>query len=98
MSNYVVVKSFKDLQDNKYQYQKGAAYPRNGINPDDDRIKELSGSNNNMGKVLIKQVEEDKPNHKYPLHTGGSWYQLSNGEKVQGKDKAYTSQQELDDQ
>ena len=25
---------------------------------------------------------------KFPKHTGGGWYELSNGEKVQGKEEA----------
>lgn len=35
------------------------------------------------------QVEEkETPTVKYPIHTGGGWYELSNGEKVQGKEEA----------
>ena len=32
----------------------------------------------------------------YPKNTGGSWYQLSNGKKAQGKTKALKLQKELD--
>jgi peptidoglycan hydrolase-like protein with peptidoglycan-binding domain len=29
---------------------------------------------------------------KFPKHTGGGWFQLSNGEKVQGKDAAVAAE------
>lgn len=32
---------------------------------------------------------------EFPVHTGGGWYRLSNGERVQGKAAAETAQQEL---
>lgn len=31
----------------------------------------------------------------YPIHTGGGWYELSNGEKVQGKDEAQQAEDVL---
>ena len=31
----------------------------------------------------------------YPKHTGGGWYELSNGNKVQGKENAISEQKEL---
>lgn len=42
-----------------------------------------------------KKVEKSVPKEsafsvpeKFPKHTGGGWYELSNGEKVQGKEEA----------
>ena len=32
----------------------------------------------------------------YPVHQGGGWYLLSNGERVQGKDNAFEQQEALD--
>lgn len=32
---------------------------------------------------------------KFPKHIGGGWYELSNGEKVQGKDEAATAEEDL---
>jgi len=32
---------------------------------------------------------------KFPKHTGGGWYELSNGEKVQGKEHAVAAEDEL---
>lgn len=31
----------------------------------------------------------------YPIHTGGGWYELSNGKKVQGKENAEAVEEEL---
>ena len=45
----------------------------------------------------IAQFEtETKQPDIYPKNTGGSWYQLSNGKKAQGKTKALKLQKELD--
>ena len=61
MDKYVVVYAkFKDLQDNNYIYKKGDVYPREGLEPTKERIKELSSKNNKQGKPLIKKVEDAK--------------------------------------
>ena len=54
---YEVLWAFKDLQDDEYRYEKGDSYPRTGYKPTDERIDELSGSNNKRGKPLIKARE-----------------------------------------
>ncbi|HEY4601261.1 MAG TPA: hypothetical protein VIG73_08335 [Cerasibacillus sp.] len=54
--SYVVIHDFKDLKDNNTIYIKGDIYPRRAdAKVDDDRIKELSSTNNKIGKVLIKE-------------------------------------------
>ena len=55
---YEVIWAFKDLQDDEYRYEKGDTYPRAGYKPTDERIDELSGSNNKRGKPLIKASED----------------------------------------
>jgi len=40
-------------------------------------------------------VIEEKP--EWPKHVGGGVYQLSNGDKVKGKDAAIAAQAEIDD-
>lgn len=63
---YKVIKAFYDLEDVKktksgnvyYEYNVGDTYPRNGLNPSEERIAELSGENNKQGTPLIKLVEE----------------------------------------
>lgn len=64
---YKVVKAFHDLKDVKktksgnvyHEYNVGDTYPRNGLNPSEERIGELSGDNNKQGTPLIKLVEDE---------------------------------------
>lgn len=55
---YKVIHYFTDLQDNRHPYNVGDVYPRSGVETTDERITELSGSNNKQGKPLIEKVEE----------------------------------------
>lgn len=41
---------------------------------------------------LVDEVKEN-----YPVHTGGGWYELSNGERVQGKQLAEEAENTLSD-
>lgn len=53
---YKVIKSFIDLQDERYLYKVGDVYPREGYTPTDERIEELSSDKNKQGVELIKKV------------------------------------------
>lgn len=55
---YRVIKFFTDLQDNEHPYHVGDAYPREGVEADDKRIKELSTTNNRQRVPLIEKAEE----------------------------------------
>lgn len=57
---YVIVreKPWKDLEDNNHIYKKGDVYPREGLEVSKKRIKELSGTKNKIGEVLIAKVED----------------------------------------
>lgn len=57
---YKVVKSFQDLQDNRYSYQAGDTFPREGFKPSKERLEELSSINNRRHTILIKKVDEPK--------------------------------------
>jgi len=85
---YKVIEPFTDLQDNNHVYYKGDTFPRKG-KVSEERVAELSSTNNKRKTVLIERVEE------YPVHTGGGYYELSNGEKVQGKDAANEAEKAL---
>ena len=37
-----------------------------------------------------------KPEEDYPAHKGGGYYELSNGDKIRGKEKAIKAQEELE--
>ena len=52
---YIVVKKFRDLQDNDKVYKVGDKYPRRGLRPTKKRIEELSTENNKIGCVLIEK-------------------------------------------
>ena len=46
-----------------------------------------------IAQPLKEKVTETSS--KFPKHTGGGWYELSNGEKVQGKEHAVAAEDEL---
>lgn len=60
MEKYIVIyERFKDLEDNNYIYKKGDIYPREGLDPTKERIKELSSKKNKIGEILIKKVNKE---------------------------------------
>lgn len=61
---YRVIRFFHDLQDNEHPYNVGDIFPREGAQPTERRIAELSGSGNKQGKPLIELVEEPKKSAK----------------------------------
>ena len=59
MSEYLVVVSFTDLQDNDFQYRVGDVYPHPNYNPTKERIEELSTNKNRRGIPMIKAVKSE---------------------------------------
>ena len=55
---YKVINYFTDLQDGNHAYDVGKPFPREGLEVSEERIAELSGSNNLQRKPLIAAVEE----------------------------------------
>lgn len=51
---WFVVKLFTDLQDKDHLYNEGDPFPREGLEVNEDRIKELASSNNLQGQPLIE--------------------------------------------
>lgn len=51
-------KPWCDLKDNKFIYNEGDVYPREGLKTNKKRIEELSTNKNKLGEVLIKEVQE----------------------------------------
>ncbi|TKC15683.1 hypothetical protein [Robertmurraya kyonggiensis] len=99
---YQVVKSFFDLKDNKRLCEVGEAYPREGLEVDEARFTELSTLSNPRREIFIEKIEsEEEPGidgeggEEFPKPTGGGWFLLSNGEKVQGEDKALAAEEAL---
>ena len=56
---YQVVITFKDLQDDGHVYKVGDVFPREGHEVSDERITELSSTDNKRGVVLIKEVKKE---------------------------------------
>lgn len=54
---FIVINAFLDLQDAEYLYDVGDAYPREGLEPSEERIKELLGADNLQGQSMIKAVK-----------------------------------------
>lgn len=54
---FIVINAFLDLKDNEHLYEVGDAYPREGLEPSEVRIKELLGSDNLQGQPMIKAVK-----------------------------------------
>lgn len=59
---YEVIHAFTDLLDNRYAYAVGDSFPREGIDVSEERLKELSGSNNKQGVPLIKKIKAKPKN------------------------------------
>ena len=58
-NKYEVLHKFIDLEDKKKVYDTGDTYPKPANKKiSDERISELSTSNNRSGKALIKELEE----------------------------------------
>lgn len=60
MKTYRVIKYFTDLQDNRHAYKAGDIFPREGMTVSQDRLDELSSSNNRQHRPLIEAVESSK--------------------------------------
>lgn len=77
---YLVKKRFKD-KETKNIYNTGDPYG----NENPERIA-----------FLVDQgFLEEKQSMEFPKHTGGGWFELSNGEKVKGKDEAAAAEADL---
>lgn len=57
---YEVVYRFADLKDGSHVYEVGDQYPREGYEPASERIEELSGTQNKIGRILIVKKKEEK--------------------------------------
>lgn len=57
---YIVIKYFTDLHDGDHAYNVGDTFPRKGVKITQERLDELSGSDNKQGVPLIKKVELKK--------------------------------------
>lgn len=56
---YEVIRYFEDLQDNNHPYNVGDIFPHDGMTVKEERLRELSGSNNKQRKPLIQKISEE---------------------------------------
>lgn len=54
--SYIVLMRFADLQDDNRIYEAGAKYPRPGFDVTPERLAELAGSDNRVGRPLIRPL------------------------------------------
>ena len=66
--SYIVLMRFADLQDDNRIYEAGAEYPRPGFDVTPERLAELAGSDNRVGRPLIAHAVEapDVPDKEMP--------------------------------
>ena len=61
---FEVIKYFTDLEDENYAYHVGDKYPREGVEPTEERINALKGKKNVRKVPLIKEVKQTKKKGK----------------------------------
>lgn len=61
---------------------------------DAERIEELLKHPKFEGAAFISELKDDEVT-EYPHHIGGGTYELSNGEKVKGKEEALAAEEAL---
>lgn len=99
-----VVTPFND-KETDHVYRVGDEYPAEGLKASPERIEFLSKPHPETKKVYlfvkedqskkdIQKIDGEKE-EKFPQSTGGGWYLLSNGEKIQGKEEALAAEKAL---
>ncbi|MGN4124884.1 hypothetical protein ACMGD3_07685 [Lysinibacillus sphaericus] len=93
-----VVNPFKELQHNGHMYNAGDTYPAEGFEATGDRVFFLTGVHPKYEKIYLAEVvidEQEEHVSEHPKHTGGGYYELSNGDRVKGKDEAIKAESAL---
>ncbi|WP_227397330.1 hypothetical protein [Jeotgalibacillus aurantiacus] len=74
----------------------GEVYPKNSVYKSED--KERFEYLQKEGFLEKEEASSDggKDEAEFPKHTGGGYFELSDGTKVQGKDAAVKEQEKLD--
>lgn len=72
--------------------------PTNQVEAAAFNVEEFEQVENTEEKQEVDEKEqEESADNEFPKHTGGGYYELSNGEKVQGKDAAIEAEKELNE-
>lgn len=97
----LVVNEFAEKEHSGHIYRAGETYPAEGFEATEERVSFLAKVHPKYKKIYLANVQQGEANDgelltgAFPKHTGGGWYELSNGEKVQGKDEAIEAEQAL---
>lgn len=62
---YVVINAFTDLEDNEHIYSVGDKYPHDARNISEisqERLEQLTTTNNKRQRILIKEIETEEEN------------------------------------
>lgn len=86
--NYYVKHAFRDKEDGLKPYSKGETYS----SENEERVAFL------MEKGFLEEKSKQPPQgeKEFPKHAGGGYFELSNGDKVRGKEEAEITQAKLD--
>ncbi|KYG90012.1 hypothetical protein A0U40_09820 [[Bacillus] sp. KCTC 13219] len=101
-----VVNDFKENQHNNHHYKAGDPYPKEGYKADEERVYFLTGLHPKYKKIFLADVtefneptenksDEEIEKNGFPKHVGGGRYELSNGERIKGKDEAIEAENAL---
>ena len=77
-------------------FEAGKEYPENKITK--QFVPEYAYyTENPEEKIKVNTAENEiKKSEVFPKATGGGWYKLSNGEKIQGKENAIEAEKKID--
>lgn len=57
---YIVIKDFSDIQDDRHVYHAGDTFPRMGFEVSDERVAELASKDNKRGEILIRAMKAER--------------------------------------
>ena len=57
MKQYIVIKDFSDIQEDRHVYHAGDTFPRMGLEVSEERVAELASRDNKRGEILIAEQE-----------------------------------------
>ncbi len=81
-----VLKTFLDAEDKCIQLE------GKEIEMSEERVERITSTHPDLVEVL-ECAGEGAP--EFPKHTGGGYYELSNGDKIKGKDAAVKAEEDL---
>lgn len=95
-----VVNQFQAIEHENHIYEPGHIYPAEGFEADPERVTFLSKVHPEYKKIYLAEIEEinDSDEADFPKHVGKGFYELSNGEKVKGKEEATKAEEALHEQ